>query len=285
MIRIIKNNSPLIITLCILMVTQLVGCGDDADDVTDAELTNSEAPPLPPDESMMVDLSLFDENVAMAPSAAAAATYKNFTNAVARVGVISSALVAAAATPAAVFAAARLNEPVEQEPNTWLWSYSVEIDYVTFAAALTGVEKGTVTDWSMALSTDAVLYPVDDFVWYTGSSAGSNLSGSWQFFDMRTPDEQNPVLTFDWSVSPLQEEVKLTLENVDSRADNDYLGDVLNYDLTISECSLAYEDASKGEVWDVRWNLETKDGSIKVPDYNDGEKACWNADKQDIECN
>ena len=283
MIRIIRNSSPLVIGLCMLMVMQLVCCGEDADD---DDVDVSEAPPLPPDASMVVDLSTFDETVPGAPGAASTVSYKNFRNAATRVSAIGSALIAAATVPAAVFTAARLNEPTSEGDNTWVWSYSVTVDYITFTAALTGIQNSDKSiDWSMVMSADAPLRPVQDFVWYTGTSNVTNLEGSWQFYDMTTPTEQNPTITIDWTASEDDGKAKLTVENVDTRADSEYAGDVLDYDATENDAAvLSYEDSSEGEVWDITWNLDTGEGSLKVPEYNNGEKACWDANKQDAEC-
>ena len=279
MIRFIRSNSPFMVVLCMLMVIQLVGCGEDADD-------DGEAPPLPPEGSMTVDLSLFDAPVPGAPGAATAVTYQNFFNAVIRVGTISTGLAAAASVPAAVFAAARLYEPTSEGADTWVWTYSVTVEFVTFAATLTGVKKGgDVTDWSMVVSADAPLYPVQAFLWYTGTSDKANLEGSWQFYDATTPAEQNSTVAIDWAASEDDATVKLTIENVDIRAENEYFGDVLDYDAARDGMAvLSYEDSSEGEIWDVVWNLDTGEGSLKVPEYNNGEEACWNSRKQDVQC-
>ena len=282
MVRIIQSSSPLALAICALLVIQLIGCGEDEDGNVD-ESVAAEAPPLPPDESMMVDLSAFEQGAEGSP--AAAATYRNFTNAVARVGAVSSALVVAVTPPATLFAAARLQQPIEQTDGSWVWTYSLLIDYVTFSARLTGHKKANATEWSMRISTDAPLRPIADFEWFRGSSAASNMWGSWEFFDMLTPNEQNPTVKVDWSVTGVRGEANLTLENVDTRTTSIYAGDILKYSVSDKIASMSYTDASEDEVWDVIWNLDTGEGSITVPGYNDGGKACWNVLKQDVSCN
>jgi len=279
MLKLIHRTSPLAILICALMLMQLIGCSEDADDDDDADVT--EAPLLPPDGSMTVDLSTFNEDGVQQSPAAAQATYLNFTNAVARVKTINSAIVAASASPAALFAAARLYEPELQDDGSWLWSFSVQIDSVMFTAKLTGLTATDITYWSMKVSTDAVLYPVTDFEWYKGTSGKLNTTGTWEFFDMKTPDEQNPTTKIDWSVKILKEEAQLTIENVDSRSE--YFGDVLRYNATLEDASLSFDDASKGETWEILWDILGV-GSIQVPGYKNGEKACWDAFKQDMEC-
>lgn len=286
MTKIIQSSSPMVILLCMLMVIQFAGCGgdtnDDDDDIFDA--TVSEAPPLPPAESMIIDLSTFDDKV-LAPSTAPLVTYKNFGNAVLRVGVVSAGLVGAASVPAAVFAAAIFNPPVPQGIDKWLWRYTVTVEYVTFSAALTAeINEGSI-DWTMVVSSDAPLHPVEDFTWYTGTSTGSNLAGSWQFYDISTPDGQNPTISIDWSASEIDGTVDLAVEDMDSRPENEYAGDSLVYDIDADIATLSYEDVSEGAVWKIVWDRNTGAGSIKVPEYNGGEEACWNEQKQDVICN
>jgi hypothetical protein len=48
--------------------------------------------------------------------------------------------------------------------------------------------------------------------------------------------------------------------------------------------SLSYTDASENEVWEIIWNIDTGEGSIEVPEYNNAEKACWNSRQQDVAC-
>ncbi len=72
---------------------------------------------------------------------------------------------------------------------------------------------------------------------------------------------------------------------MDSRAENEYAGDVLDYDVDMDDvASLSYTDASENEVWEIIWNIDTGEGSIEVPEYNNAEKACWNSKKQDVAC-
>lgn len=291
MIKIIRNCSPLVVVACILLAIQLAGCGEDEDENEDEiDMDASEAPPLPPDESMNVNMSLFEENVVGAP-AAATLSMKNFAYAVTAASTVSAAVVAAITPPATLFAAARATEPVEQEDGSWVWDFSVKISGVTFAATLTGVEKLSGNSWSMVVSTDAPMRPVTDFQWYTGESNTRNLSGLWQFYDLKTPDEQNPTVKIDWGVELAEEKVDLILENVDTRNDSKHASDALQYSAvldaasaSLKSASMTFTDASESETWEILWD-ETGAGSVTAPNYSSGEKACWDADKKDVDCN
>lgn len=295
MIRIIQNSSTVIIAVCALLVIQLMGCGGDTDGVADVE-NMSGAPPLPPDESVTVDLSVFlgeglatadvpdpDEKVQASPGAATPISQQNFTIAAARAAIVNAAVGAALTPPAGLFVMAKANDPVLQADGSWLWSYSLTYEYFAIDAKLTGLVDGGKTYWSMKMSVDNPILPITDFEWYSGVCTESNLSGSWQFFDIYTPEEKNPTVEIDWSVEVLKEKAELDIQNVDTRSE--YLGDVLHYNVTSEMASMSFQDVSEGETWEITWDLETGAGSMTVPGYNNGEEACWDAQKQDVECN
>jgi len=292
MVKIVRNSSPFILAVCALLMIQLIGCSeDDADEDVDLEgnvnpdsISVSGAPPLPPDESMTVDLSLFDEEVDGGIRAPAVATHLNFGNAAVRVASINAALAAAVAPPATLFAAARLYEPTPQSDGSWVWNYSVTIEYVTFTASLTCMMEGDETRWSMVVSANAPLRPVVSFLWYQGVCTEMNTSGTWEFFDIATPTEQNPTATVEWTADVDNKTAHLLLKNVDTRPDAENTGDILSYDVGSEIASIIYTDASESEVWSITWDTETGEGSLRVPEYNGGEKACWNDLKQDVTC-
>ena len=85
-----------------------------------------------------------------------------------------------------------------------------------------------------------------------------------------------------WEVSILKGDTTLTIENVDTHSE--YVGDELEYRTDLENAWMIYKDASDSKPWEIQWNIETGSGSLTVPGYNNGEKACWNALKQDVVC-
>jgi len=218
----------------------------------------------------------------LSPVLSTPVTGKNYANAAARAATINTAVVSAISLPFGLFNLAKENQPVLQEDGSWLWSYSLTVEYFEIAARLTGIIEGNETQWSMEIDVDNPLLPIKDFVWYTGTSTENNSSGSWQFFDIFTPAEHNPTATIDWSVNLLVQKAELDIENVDTRSE--YVNDVLKYTATPETVAMAFDDASDEEIWDIAWDVDTGAGSLTVPKYNNGEKACWDTDKQDIDC-
>ena len=101
-----------------------------------------------------------------------------------------------------------------------------------------------------------------------------NTSGTWEFFDITTPTEQNPTATVDWTADVDNKTAHLLLKNVDTRPDAEHAGDILSYDVGSEIASVIYTDASESEVWSIKWGTETGEGSLRVSEYNEGEKAC-----------
>ena len=233
MIRITRSNLISIMAICVFLLIHVVGCGEDADEITDADLTDtSGAPALPPDESMTVDLSAFNDGEAMLPEIPTSdgeaqagpgvtppISGENFNNAAARVATINAAVASALAFPAGLFQMAKDTDPIKQDDGSWLWNYSMTHEIFAVDARLTGVPDGDKTYWSMKMSVENPMMPIENFEWYTGMTTETNTSGSWQFFDMFTPGELNTTVKIDWSVEALKMNAELTIENIDTRSE------------------------------------------------------------------
>jgi len=295
MIKIAQINSLTTMAFCVLLLVQITGCGDGSDEADEDIMDTSGAPALPPDESMTVDLSAFNDGQALVPEIPVAgdAVHQspgnvalvagdNYTNAAARALTINAAIASALAFPAGLFSLAKDTAPVKQSDGSWVWSYSMTYDVFAVDSMLIGVPDGDKTYWTMMVAVDNPILPITDFVWYTGMSTESNTSGSWKFNDMYAPTEQLPTVKLDWSVDVLRENADLTIENIDTRSD--YLGDVLFYNAKPGIAAMSFEDIYEGETWDITWDVETGAGNITVPNYKSGEKSCWDAQKQDIQC-
>lgn len=234
-------------------------------------------------QPVLPDIPVAGANIQAGPGKSTPVSKENYTNAAARVAAINSSIASALTFPAGLFKMARENDPVPQDDGSWLWSYSATYEFIKVDAKLSATEQSDMTYWSMKVSVDNPIMPVVDFEWYTGTSTQTNTSGSWQFFDVFAPTEHNPTAKIDWLVEPLTAEADLTIENVDTRTE--HVGDVLLYNVNPETASMSYKDVSEDQIWDIVWSVETGAGRITVPGYNNGEKACWDADRNDVVCN
>jgi len=258
------------------LLASFIGC-----DITDDEDSNGGAPPLPPDDSMTIYLSTFGADKLGAPIPPIPGTRLNFAAAAAKATVINTIVVAKLSIPVVIFIAAKSTTPVEQDDGSWLWSYSRDIGLETFTANLTGKREGDEVIWSMRVSNTTSLRPLDNFEWYTGVNSRDNGSGSWQFFNRDTPDQANPTYAIEWKV---EGEAKRERTFTNQEVGSQYLGNMVRYNVEGEMASISFTEADKGTTTKIEWNLTTTAGSITAPSYKKGEKACWDENKQDVDC-
>lgn len=260
-----------------LILTGFIGCVEE-------DVDKGDAPPLPPISSMSIDLSAFGGGRA-APSQLLPG--RNYLRAVTTIVLLDTAVVAVLASPAAVFTAASSTVPVQQLDDSWRWSYAVRDRFgYQYQADLTGRVVGAKTLWSMKVSTDALSPAVRNFEWYTGESSFDGTTGRWRFFDIGTPYDRNEVGTVDWGtilrgVSGATKS-ELAFSSTDIRSP--FFRDTLSYSIDRTTAQMSFYDASERAISAITWDTATTAGSIKVPGYKSGERACWDQFHQDIAC-
>jgi hypothetical protein len=252
-----------------LMSGGFMGCSETDDD--------DDALPLPPDASMSIDLTAFNGDK-MAPSVLAPG--ENFNNAIARVAIVNLAVVIALSPGTTVFKAASSATPVEESDGSWTWKYTAKWLFHTFEANLNGRMEGFGTVWSMKVSCDSLDVPVDNFEWYTGEVQLDNSSGSWRFFDYKTPDMAREIGTIEWEVKD-RDTSELMFSNTNSESEDN--GDTLTYSLDGTTAEISYYDDSEDLTAEIIWDTITIAGSIMVPGYNNGERAYWDEDLQNTD--
>ena len=94
----------------------------------------------------------------------------------------------------------------------------------------------------MRISSDAKLLPLDNFEWYTGTSAKDNKSGSWQFFDPTTSAQANSTAAIEWEIKVSLKGVKSELNFTNQKADSLHLGDMLRYSMEDEIASINFTE-------------------------------------------
>ena len=267
----------LLLTLAGLVVA---GCGSDA-----TKPAVSAAPDLPPTDSWNIDFSAFDQAGALAPfetqGAMATTTRANFLNAALRVAFVRTAAVIVLTPPSLAFAAAIHAQPTAAGDSTWLWTYSwTDSANQALAIHLTGRVHPDHVDWELRLTNPNADPPLQGFLWYSGESSLLSFSGYW-ILNKNVGGEAVPVARIDWTRSAPGNR-SLAFENLEEGSEN--AGDTMTYEVQTPSASLIYHDASSSVDSAIAWNFLTGAGSIQVPDYNDGEPACWDAQRDDVAC-
>ncbi|MEK7399438.1 MAG: hypothetical protein AAB116_21055 [Candidatus Poribacteria bacterium] len=254
-----------------LICPSFIGCGSDNDNED-----NTTPPSLPPDSSLTMDLTTFGGEK-MAP--ASQAPGKNFSNASIRVLFLDVGIVIALLPATTVFKAAKSVEPVKQDDGSWLWSYKTPFLGQTYEANLTASLEPDKVVWTMKVTNPTFKTPLKNFQWYVGESALNNSNGSWQFFDPATPDKVTEIGSIEWTVKSLTKgEIAFSAKN----PNNQIFGDKATYSIDGTTVLVTYFDSSAKITAEVTWDTVTTAGSLKVPDYNSGNRAYWDENKQDI---
>jgi len=171
--------------------------------------------------------------------------------------------------------------PVVEDDGTFLWTYTWrDQDEHEVIIHLRGRIDGVRVSWSLRVSDNQSEPPLDEFLWFSGESGLVENTGHWIFRDI---DEGVgfEVARIDWDLRD-RENSLLSFEIIDP--DSDEYGDNLSYRHVEDVISVEFYDASEDLPADITWNERTGEGSLQVPDYNDGERACWDGNLFDVAC-
>ncbi len=249
-----------------------------------------DAPPaLPAPTSMDVDFGLFQSGGSESTLAAYAdpaelgaafsATQLHFGAAALSVLTAQLVTVLHLAIPTAVFGAAANNTPSFEEDNRWHWRYSASSGGQLWTAHLSGAVDGNLVSWDMRITAPNSNPPLDEFLWYGGTSRTDETSGTWRFYDPQNPSGSSEVARVDWTHESADVHgVTITVTGGET------IGDVLSADHDGNARFVTWTDASRGETVEIFWDAATGEGYIIAPALNGGVMACWDSAQQDVPC-
>lgn len=268
--RSLRTGTSLILLLAVtaLMMLQLVGCSDA--DITPTNVETATAPVLPEADQLMFDFSFFDTANQLDK---AAYNHDNFLNAYLRTVLLQAMAHLVLAPPVTAFSAAIHTVPEAQDDGSWLWSYTWESHDGPVNILLRGMPATEVVQWDLSLvpGGSEMEYP-----WFSGTTNGDGEEGHWVFRNLDT--EGFPV---SGEISWGQNETGDYLEFV-SLEDEEY-GDTLRFTDNHPDYRIDFIPGDAEILSFIRWNADGS-GSLMVPDYNEGNEACWNTDLVDTLC-
>ncbi|MBN1780471.1 hypothetical protein JW948_05045 [bacterium] len=261
-----------------LVLTHLliVSCDDKSTE------PKEESPPvMPPQGSMMIDLSMFSAGGTQSlAKTGSPQTQLHFATAVVTLGLVNLGVIVHLALPAFIFGQALTVEPVLQRDGKFHWIYNSVYQLVQYQSDLAGwVDVPAVTaNWEMFVTQ--ANKNLDHFKWYKGSCDLSASTGDWTFYDYLQPDAQVPVIQIDWVIDSGSNDRLLVFENVFEGNANE--GDMLSYEIEGDSARVSYFNASELSYSRIVWNLNTIAGYIQSPGYNNGQPAKWDENQNDI---
>jgi len=276
----------------IALVIGTAGCGQDAvTDPDDGQLSG--APALPSvTRTMQVDLDFFgiaepsldaQSLETGKPSGnleqyATSANRANFINAFVRAVYATLITYDALEEPIAAFALAIHSVPQPQDDGSYLWTYIFVDESVEYSVFLYGTPMaGDRAAWRLEVSSNDPGQPLDHFVWFDGETG--EISGFWQFYEPIDPSNGVPVVRVDFLDGVVEHRLTITVNGVGHEDE----GDILDFRETEFTGAIEFTDASAGETALVEWHADGT-GFLMAPDYNNGEKSCWDEHQRDTEC-
>lgn len=257
------------------------GCADENPVAPDGGSGVSEgAPVLPAPERLDFDFSFFDSREGMAAQQGESGmrgSKRNFFNAYVRAVMVQAITHLVLTPPVAAFSIALHTIPSPQADGSYIWVYT----YVDGAEEAQIRLKGTpLTDrvmWELRVSNTAENPPLVNELWFEGETWNDGDEGFWRFYDFNL--EGDPLVArIDWGDDPDGEFLRFTdlYENP---------GDTLEYRDKGVLGSITGTDAdTPDDSWFIKWNELDGTGSLRAPDYNGGEEACWDENQDDCDC-
>ena len=279
--RLTRNaHRLLLIPLALLLFALPIVLGGCSDDSTTPENTET-APELPDPAKLEFDLSFDDAKVAHGASpdevAFDTASQLHFFNAGLRVIFIRGITQIMLTPPVAAFGLAWNSLPTLQEDNSWIWVYTHVYGGDELQVRLRGLKVEEGAEWQMRVSSTATDPPLDNQLWFSGTTQDAGATGDWTFHGLLM-DDYPEVGQLAWGTDTAGEYLSYTvLHGVET-------GNTLAYHRDVPDHSIDYNDAQDVNQWFIRWNVTAGTGSLMVPNYNGGEEACWDGDQNDTDC-
>ena len=284
-----------ILMAILLAASMLPACSTQEDSGPVDPGVASGAPELPPVSTMVFDLDFFGLEVPELSQqsietgkpdvdelrAAASANRTNFINAFVRVIYVQLLTLDALEEPVAAFALAIHSVPQQQEDGSWLWTYIFVDNALEYSIFLYGTLNpvGGFVDWRLEVSTNDPSNPMNHFVWFDGRTWNDESHGYWQFYDPSLPSPHTSA-RIDWQ-NPSATEHRLAIEI--TGPDHPDYGDTLVFFESSFLATITARDASEDQESDIVFYADGS-GSLTVPDYNDGDPACWDTEQKDSDC-
>jgi hypothetical protein len=163
------------------------------------------------------------------------------------------------AVPVTAFEESIRQTPVKQPDGSWIWTYSITVQGVTYTAELHGKYTDTGVSWDMYITKEN---EYTNYLWYYGESNSGSTQGYWVLKDK--PSNPNDLLRTDWHRDPANGTGDIKYTNiVPGDAEN---GGYISFTTTKGQDfdrSYTIYNKGKNETTYIEWNSTTKVGQVK----------------------
>lgn len=249
--------------------------------------TGRAAPIIPPVETMIIDFAQITDN-----SKSATIPITNWQYSASSVSIWNLIVGTTFAVPIAAFRSTIGQEPTQINDLTWQWEYAVDGFTNQYAARLLGKIQASQIEWKMYITktgTDSS----EEFLWFEGTSVIGAKNGQWILYHSSEFPEK--TVQIDWKKETDEVgEIKYTyVRELDNQGQPENLyGSTVTYGLLHNEFNIYVNvhtyNALTTSFTDtfIEWNGTNFDGHVKAEHFfNDDNWHCWDAQKNNINCN
>lgn len=185
------------------------------------------------------------------------------------------------AVPVASFVESVKQTPIKQPDNSWVWTYSITVQNITYTAELHGRYIASGVRWDMYITKQN---EYTDFLWYYGESDLDNTQGYWVLKEK--PSKPNDLLRIDWHRNPSDETGDIKYTNIvpGGVENGGYISFTVSKDEPYNHSYTLY-NKGENETTYIEWNNTTKAGRVKDSvHFGDSNWHCWDSNLNNTVC-
>ncbi|MDZ7682173.1 MAG: hypothetical protein U5J63_10815 [Fodinibius sp.] len=178
------------------------------------------------------------------------------------------------AIPRALLTAANNSDAELNGDGDWEWNFTKTARDTSFEVRLRASRTSQDSVyWAFNVTNPSL--DLDNQLFFDGTTNADGTEGRWAYYNWKNTATQQQVSRVNWTVNA-EDNLQLTLEVTSDRNGNQ--GDYIDYTFEDSLKTVIYYDNSEDEQTEIQFNVNSKAGYIIAPDFNSGNKACWDGE-------
>lgn len=224
-----------------------------------SDFTESNSSFNPNQTSSVLFASLLPDSIPAAISLNALGDRSNWGFAALNVGFWNLVGTIGLAIPVAAFVGSIKQTPVKQPDNSWIWTYSITVQGITYTAELHGKYINSGARWDMYITKQN---EYTDFLWYYGESNSDNTQGYWVLKEK--PSKANDLLRIDWHRNTARETGDIKYTNIvpGGSENGGYILFKITQEKPYNRSYIIF-NKGKDETTNIEWNSATKSGRVQ----------------------
>ena len=253
----------------------MVSCSDSPPNSTQQDTT----PQLPPAKSMAMDLSIFSSDQ---PDSTKGGKHENYEEAATTISNVQSMMERNINLSLDLFEQADTAEAEELGNDKWQWKFTndeQEGRLIYEVRLVAEQQSDNQFQWDVFLSSPVLQN--DERHYISGTSNSTVTEGVWTYRSAsRSGQPSQELAELDWQRVG-DEDIRIGLTIL---AENGFSGSRLNYHTEGAIRMIELDSSENNGVITIAFNKDTNAGYIESSDYNNGERACWDANFENISC-